>query len=331
MAIYNCNYPVLHTINNLQQNHQDYTVSIGSTTIYTGRIYYKSTESQTETIDLSPLFREYIDVFYENINLKTAGVFNLPVVNNVGSIRTFTVTDSSGTYTYDVVYNYNTDYIRQSDDVFILREAITLEVDPRQMLFVSGYSTTGTVAYTAVNSAGGTAAGSGNQGVISGLAVDLSAYNLAAGDYVDMTGAGSRLRYNVVTPCRNRFAVYYVNKYGGLEALLCRGKAEEGWNRTNIQVSLYADRLNPYDFGQKSIRTDIDHSLTLRTGFVPIGRERNIDHLVNTNRIWVHDLEKDLIWAAQITQNSFKAEERRYNKTLQYTFSVSESQKQIRR
>lgn len=332
MAIYNCGYPIYHTISNPGSEYQDYSISTGGRTVYTGRIYFRSPSDASERIDLSPIFREYVDVLYEDISFTTSGVYNLPKsADGVGSITAFTVTDSLGTVTYNVIYNYNTEYIGSSPDSGDIREPITFEVDPRQDLFACGYSNVGTAVYSMTTSKDNVSGGSGASGAISGLCVNLSAYPLEAGDTVNMVALGTTITYNVVHPCKNRFALYYVNKYGGLEALLCSGRANEGWNRNDINVELYNDRLNRFDFEQKTLRSDIQHTFELRTGFVPEGHERYIDNVVNTTRCWLHDFDRDIIFSCQITDGSFTAEEKRYNKTLRYNFNVRESQKQLRR
>lgn len=329
--VYNCGYPIWHPISSQSQPYQDYSILIGADIVFTGRIYFKSTDAQIEQIDISPVAREYCDVLYETADFTNPGVYNLPTEGNTGSIITIIVTDDSGSTSYNVKYDYNTMYTQQSPDTGVLREPITLDVDPRQLLIVSGYSQGGSITYSAAGSNGSAASGSGASGAISGLVFDMASYAFSPGDTVDMTANGDTETYTVRRACKNNFAVYYVNKYGGMESLMCTGRYTESWNRDKTDVRLYNDRISPLDFEQQTINSDLDHLLTLNTGFVPKGRERYIDNLINTTKLWVHDFEIDLIYSAKISTSNFSHRQYEFNRPVSYEFTVVESQKQLRR
>lgn len=329
--IYNCGYPIWHPISNLSQAFQDYTIVIGGETVYTGRIYFKSSDPQIEQIDVSPIAREYCQVLYEDTPFTNQGVYNLATNGNVGSIINLIVSDASGSITYPVVYNYNTLYIQQSPDKGVLREPITLDADPRGLLFAGGYSNSDAITYSVSTSKQGALAGSGATGAISGITYDLNGKGLEYGDTVTMTANGQAETYTVGRACQNSFSVYYVNKYGGLEALSCTGRYTESWQADKVDVRLYNDRVSPMDFEQITINSDINHILLLNTHFVPTGRERYIDNLINSPKLWVHDFDNDLIFSAKINTNSFSHIQDRFNRPVSYEFSVVESQKQLRR
>lgn len=330
--IYSCNYKIPHTFDTTVSEQIEYTIRVNNQTIYEGVITPFSPDNRL-TIDIGEICRSYLETFYENIINNTI-LTALPVVDNKGSLHTFTVVSDSNVTTpagetYRVVYDYNTDYEEQLADARYLNAPIDTIVDPRQKLFASGHNPGVSQQYrTLVNGVQSQQATSSASSIIMFPYTGITA---AAGSTIEMimTGIGSTI-YNVVPECRNRYALYYVNKFGGLDSLLLSGRYRENWSPQRVDVRLYNDRSNRLDWEQKRIHSEQDHQWELNTGLLSDEGAANIDHLIYSPKIFMHDLTKDTITSCLITDAGYSAKQRPYERP-QYTINVKESQKQLRR
>ncbi len=330
---YSTGYPTIHTFSSDGSSAIEYSISIGTTEVYQGKILPYNTASATIDIDIAPICAEYLDTFYEDMNLDSTNIAAMPTSGLFGSMNTFTVNVEDVTTNYPIVYDYNTDHEQPLADIRYLNDPIDDKVDPRQRIFTSGYNTTGSQVYTyQVNTGNAVSVSITNTSNIHLRTVNLHTLGLSVNDTITMgmTGYGTNT-YTVVRPCRNRFALYYVNKYGGLDALLCSGRSIESWSPTRTDVTLYDDRLNRRDWQQKRIYSEQDHQFQLNTGWLTDTNARKIDHLIYSPKVWLHDLEDDTITSCLITDTNYSVKERRYDTVVQYVVNVKLSQKEIRR
>lgn len=331
--IYSCAYPINHTLQALDTEPIEYIILLNNVEIYVGRVY-PSGNTSTVIVDISEVCRQYLEAYYENIAFGDIISEDVPVINGKATIWTFTVqSDSNLTeddYEYTVMYNYNTDYQSQFEDQGNLNEPVLLEADPRQYLFIGGYNVGGANSYSyQVNYEAGQ-----SSDITSNLyqlfGVNLNPLGLAVGDRVILIQNETSFEYKVVTPCRNRFAVYYVNKNGGFDALLCEGKAIESFNPTRTDIKAFNDRLNRRDFEKTRIYSDIQKRYTLNTGLLTDEGAKRIDHLIYTPKAFIHDLESGTITSCIVESSSFTVKNFRNDRLVQYTFEISESQLYIR-
>lgn len=328
------NMPIWHTFDNTVANQIDYDVLIGGKVIYSGVILPYNAGDRTVRFDMSVIFRSYLDTFYENI-INNNVITSMPVVDNIATIQTFIIDSAMNEgggvpVSYTVVYDYNTSYVSDIGNVRYLNDPIENLVDPRQKVFVTGYNLTGAQAYTAsVNGA--------QTSTVTLTSSQFQMYPIVVGDIADvgdtltvaMTGANSNM-YKVVAPCRNRFCLYYVNKHGGLDALLTTGRSVESWSPTQTDVRLYNDRGNRLDWEQKRINQDIEHRFTLNTGLLSNENAKKIDNLIYSPKVFIHDLEENTITSCLITNTSYTVAEHPYD-LVQYTISIKYSQKEFRK
>lgn len=327
--MYSCCYPIEHTFNATITQQIDYDILVNGSVIYTATLLPFDRASQTVTISISEVCRTYLETFYENVISNTVAT-SLPSSDGKASMITFVVrsdSNPSGDASYQVVYDYNTDYIQPLPDKRYLNDPIDTRVDPRQRLFLSGYSTA-QQQYTATRNGASIASGS-----LTSLAIQFLPFNVGGeeGDTIitTMTGVDSTT-YTVTRECPHRYTLYYVNKYGALDALLCIGRDIEGWNPTRVDVQLYNDRGNRLDWEQKRINQEIDHRFTLNTGLLRDEDAEKIDHLIYSPKVFIHDLQEDTITSCIITDTSYSVKQHRYDRVVQYTINVTESQKQLR-
>lgn len=288
-----CNYPIIQGITLGTSGYQDFTISTDGRTIYSGRVYGKGNES-TVDIDISSICREYLDPKYEQLNLGGALSVTVP-----DSVKTFVVSPG-GSFT--VMYDYNTDYVTDIPTGTNLNAYIGSDIDKRMMI---GTSVLGA----------------------SGITLTQAATTGAVGSTVTVGGH----RFKVLEDCRSRFALYYVNKFGGLDYLLTSGKRYvESWNPQRTDAKLYDNRGDRMDFQQTRVYQEIDHQFRLNTYWIEDEFADRIDHLIYSPKVWIHDLDKNTVTSCLITDAGYNAKNQRQDNLISYRINVKESQKQLR-
>lgn len=341
MAVYSCNYPVWHSFDATDNQQITYYIYIGNTQIYTGQVLPYDTSSTTLQIDISEICNEYLDTFYENIEVN--GITSGQLASNglISSIVTFTVRSDSNAgdvvgedVSYNIAYDYNTDYTNIIGDKRLLNDPIDNKVDPRQILFITGYNivdATQQYTYQIGQTSDSISITSGENTKFQYVGIPLSEEVLTKGTQITLTMDGfDPYSYIVTEPCKNKYVLYYVNKFGGFDSLLMSGKQIESWNPDTTSVRLYNDRGNRRDWEQKKIHIDIDHLFELNTGLLTNEGAAKIDHLIYSPKVLLHDLDKDTITTVLIDNTNYSVKQRNYD-IPQYTITVKESQKQIRR
>lgn len=139
---------------------------------------------------------------------------------------------------------------------------------------------------------------------------------------INVTGFAAR-DYEIVKSCA-RFALYYVNSYGGWDTALMDG---------NYTISTDVERYirQTESVGQKVNDLNlIDKSITLNTGWLTDAQAELMGELMNSTNVWLYDMDSTLSYPVIITDNtwvqkSFKNQgERLFNYTIQAQFAKRE-------
>ncbi len=375
--LHSCGYPLWHTFRLPDSGSEiEYDVylweKVNKNLIYSGKVFPYSSIGSTFSIDISEICREYMDTFYENIFRSGDYLYfdemKLNDDGTRGSVVKFVVVsehnyDENGNdndetiseMEYTVIYNYNTDYMDTCSWSGNLNDPVSMFVDPRQRIPWCGYKLdSGTEEFSCkignealpVMTAGPVAPGGKHQYFT--MMVDLpqvklmSGIDLFAGTKISMyqtsMGGENPKEFILVPECHNRFVLYYVNKYGGLDALLCSGKSVESFKSSNTDVRLYKDRLNRQEWEKKRIHSEITKQYKLHTGLLDDAGAKKIDHLIYSPKVWIHDLSirdadgnYNAITACLITDTGVSVKNFRNDRTLTYEINVEESQSYIRR
>lgn len=346
--MYASGYPICHTFDSVGINPIDYTVFWRGQVIHTGRVYPRSS-TDIVTINLAPIVREYIDVRYEYIFRYVANnTFDIDVISaepptteridNIASdglIRVESTANVNGQAAiYQAAYNYNTDYIVNDGlpSSMTTNNFIEYEIDPRQYLFVTQYKLSPPSSYIPYINGSALSTHSISDTTYNALMVNLKPAELIEGDIFSVYSNGSNITYDfkVIKPCPQRFVVYYINKAGGLDFIICKGTSIESWNPDREEVRLYNDRAVRYDFEQQYIYQELDKRYQLNTGLLTDEQAKKIDELIYSPKIWLHNLDEDTITACLITNTSYSIKSYKPNRIVQYTFNLKESQKYLR-
>ncbi|MCC8188824.1 MAG: hypothetical protein LIP08_15355 [Bacteroides sp.] len=339
--MYSCNARIPHTFDVSDGAKVSYDIWIGDTQIYSGEILPFGADA-TLTIDISKQCRTYMQAYYERLSLDGIAVRNVPIDGLFSTVQTFRVSSLSNQganapdVSYVVCYDYNTDYISELRNRRGLNHPLFLKADPRQRLFVSG------VNYGAEKQQYGYRINEEDlqlftiehSDVYHLFSVNLGVLNVSAGDSVtlimgDANNPVQTHTYLITEPCSNRYVLYYVNKAGGFDSLLCQGRTTVSWSPERTDVNLYNDISNRQDWEQKRLHQQVEKRYELNTNLLPADSLPGIDELIYSPRVFIHDLHIDTITSCLITNTSYTVKEHPYD-LPQYTIGVKESQKHIR-
>lgn len=324
----NCGYSINWDVPNNPDGSTKYEITLEGETIYKARIYFKN-DTDSESVDLAPIFREYLDTLYNDIEF-AAGTIELPTNGLFSSFHTFTVTPENGaSTTFDVVYNYNTKYELESDGTTVMNYPILLQTDPRQYLFLSGLAGA-SLSYSTSKGQSGSGSPSGTG--INLFTIDLKTLNLEVGDTITLTANGIEYEYNILPYCRNRYVLYYQNEYGGLDSLLCLPNTVDAYDGDNVYVRLQNDNNYRRDFHQQRLQTLIHKRYNVVSGYMGNDEARNIQHLIYSPKVFIHNLDEDTITACFVTNTSITTGLKRFNNNrFAYSFTIEESQLYLRK
>lgn len=326
--VYSTAYPLYVTLTGTSGTIIEYSLSIKGKNIFNGKVVLIENSAEINIMDK---IRNYLETFYEDVIGNSVGLISLPVRNNIGSLIEATFSTASFTSTYKIAYDYNSNRIQELPNTRFLNEPIDRRVDPRQIIGISGYNIDSTYTYSSYINGVISASNSTNASdAIKWYKLDLSNLKLNVNDVVTLSGWGGSIEFRVIEPCSSRFAVYYVNKYGGLDSLICSGKATESYNTERTDVRLYTNNLHAASFEKKRIAQEITKKYALNTGLLTDAEGKRIDHLMSSPKIWLHDLESEDIISCMVDATSYQIKTSENDSLVSYSFNIYESKPYIR-
>ncbi len=128
------------------------------------------------------------------------------------------------------------------------------------------------------------------------------------------------------------WALYYLNRKGGWDTYLIKGKVRKTseFTQNDYEKGIDNNYLD-YEREKTRYRTDVGYSWELNTGWLKDGESKTLArHLFSSNNVFLHDLTNDVIWPVVITDKSveektFASERKLYN----YTINVEASNKEM--
>ncbi len=174
--------------------------------------------------------------------------------------------------------------------------------------------------------------------VVQDYAVNIGySYYLAlaqAGDEVTVRDATNSLdlSFKYVAPC-GRYALYYVNAFGGWDALLCKGVTvkKETYERQTAGVRA---SINFTTGRQKdNYLNEVVRSMTLRTGVLTDDEASRMWHLVGSTKVLLYDMLEGAFFPVVLTDSEcvFKTYKNQGRKLVEYVLGVELAQDLNRR
>lgn len=136
--------------------------------------------------------------------------------------------------------------------------------------------------------------------------------------------------YALKETCK-RYALYYVNAYGGWDQLLMDSGVETtGWDRSTIKTDY--DNNDAEAAGERNWRTGVTRTWSLRTGVLTDDQAAGMHHVTGSVQAYLYDMAEGVVLPVIMTDAAI--EERSYRqgrRKIEYTVGCRLAQTEIRR
>lgn len=138
--------------------------------------------------------------------------------------------------------------------------------------------------------------------------------------------------YSVVTNCA-KFALYYVNAYGGWDQFLIEGNDMEVDSLERFIREQEYDNNSILNAGKVNYVNDITKSWTLNSGWMSNDAGLRMHHLLNSCLVYLFDIATGDFIPVTISTNSceYKTRKNQGRSMVNYSFTVTLAQNRIRR
>lgn len=145
---------------------------------------------------------------------------------------------------------------------------------------------------------------------------------------VQSTGA----TYRFVDTC-TRYALYYVNAYGGWDTLVMDGTDMERDELTRHEASRVYDNTDRQNRGTVNHVNDVQKSWKLHTGYLTDEQSGRMHHLLNSVQVYLYDMEEDAFLPVVLTGTSteYKTYRNQGRRLVSYEIQARLAQDRIRR
>lgn len=138
--------------------------------------------------------------------------------------------------------------------------------------------------------------------------------------------------FKVVNTC-SRYALYYVNAYGGWDSLLIEGNHSEVDNMTRLMRETEYDNRNVQNRGTHNYVNEIVKTLTLHTSWLSDDESSRMHHLLNSTNVYLGELNSGRMIPVVLTDTTseYKTYKGNGGKLVNYAINVTIAQERIRR
>ena len=295
----------------------DYTIEAGGVQIFSGHAVRRPDQAQL-TVRINDVCADYLLHTLPSVSTRVA-------VTDTSTVA-FTVKDGGGSTVDTVTFS--------PDWSFIYDHAVTAMAAPvnghvsELQAIVLTKSGSGSTSFT-LRYEGGTTetvsvAASG--GAVQVVTLPLSSYT----GLESVTVAG--ITYKVRPAC-DRYALLYVNAFGGWDTLLCEGRSSEAdaYGRHTMRQR--------YDNAVRSARGTVEYvnevtkRWTLRTGWLQDDEAARMHHVLGSTHVWLYDIFEGTLTPVIITDEYCEYKTYRGNgaQPVNYALTVELAQDIIRR
>ena len=138
--------------------------------------------------------------------------------------------------------------------------------------------------------------------------------------------------YQVVTECA-RYALYYVNAYGGWDTFLIEGNALETDSLKRYTREVVYDNNNIQNRGTHNYVNEITKGFTFHTGWLYHDQGERMHHLINSPNVFLYDIANEQMIPVILpaTTCEYKNYKNQGNQLVNYTIEVQIAQNFTRR
>lgn len=312
---------------------QDVTVNLGAyasiefritadgIVIYTGKAY-RSPGASNIYVRINEICADYLSHSLPSFTDRTFTAFNLPsfVVQRKPSSSWSTV------QTVQFYPDWSYDYGFSSN---IISAPINGHLDSRMTVLTSRKEITADVSASYKNQSGTTTTRT--------CTITTKPNNGTCAFYASAVANTAQITvnsqvYKVVTDC-GRYALYYVNAYGGWDQFLIEGNDLEADNLERYLREIVYDNTSAVNAGKENYVSEVTKSWTFYTGSLSDSQAGRMHHLLNSPLVYLQELSTNLVLPVIITTNTaeYKTYKNNGRKMVNYSFSVELAQNRIRR
>ena len=158
------------------------------------------------------------------------------------------------------------------------------------------------------------------------MAIDMNEWPDAAEVHIGNT------IYRVVDTCC-RYALYYVNAYGGWDSMLVEGGVNEKDTLTRHTSMRAYDNRDIINRGTFNYANEVVKQWTLRTGWLTDEQSSRMHHLLNATNVCLYDFERQEMIPVMLTgtDTDYKTYRNSGNRLFNYEMTVQLAQARMRR
>lgn len=293
----------------------DYTIEAAGVQIFSGHAVRRPGETYL-TVVINDVCADYLS-------------HALPAITGLGCTAdpcavTFTVKDGGGSTvdTVQFIADWSYDYDHSAS---ALAAPVNGRVSAAQALVASVFTDDDvTISLTGGSSASVTAEAA--NGDVQAVAVPLSSY--AGVKAATVNG----VTYTVVPACA-RYALLYVNAFGGWDTLLMEGRDSEADAYDRHTMRQRYDNNTRSNRGTQEYANEVARRWTVRTGWLTDDQAARMHHVLGSAHVWLYDITGGTLAPVVITDTGCDYKTYRGNggKMVSYAITVELAQDMVRR
>lgn len=138
--------------------------------------------------------------------------------------------------------------------------------------------------------------------------------------------------FKVVTSCA-RYAIYYVNAYGGWDSFLIEGNSLEADTLKRYTREVVYDNRDIQNRGIHNYVNEVTKGFTFHTGWLLHDQGERMHHLINSTDVYMYDIASQEMIPVTIptTTCEYKTFKNQGNRLVNYAIQVEVAQNRIRR
>lgn len=299
----------------------EFRITIGGNTIYSGKAIARPGEANAK-VRINDICADFLANALPTITDRTFTSFALPsfVVQKKsgGSWSTIDTITFYNDWSYD--YGFSSDVLsypingRVTSDMFILHSQKNINASQSATYTKSNGTSTARMITISPTPADGT------------CVYDVGAVSDVVKINIGLT------KYIVVDDCY-RYALYYVNAYGGWDHLLVEGNdIETDTLERHFREQEY-DNGNISNRGRVNYVNEVTKSWTLNTGVLTDDEASRMHHLINSPLVYLCEIASSTFIPVVITTNTceYKTYKNQGNRMFNYQLGIELAQNRIRR
>ena len=275
--------------------------------LFSGRAYAAPNEV-TVSININKICQNYMN---DNPNIFTGSV------GYGHSFKTFKLKNEYGTLLH--TYHFINDWSYKELTLGLKTNPIVPYIGDGQKLFFSTFATDEKSINWGMRYYNGTPDYDNQERVTNDFGTLVVAPSREKGVKTFYFGANS---FNVLPKCQCKYVLYYVNPKGGYDWFTITGRVSR---RDRLETYTVTQNYNntTADFGKKRYLSTINISYQVNTQWLTQEQSNRMWELLESNTVWLHNLEEDKIYPVIITDTEI---EHKYktnsNKMLSYQINL---------